>query len=241
MAGDRSVPSDSKSFESLGRLLSAKRFDTFIVAADGNPDRALRLYAWNIEISSAFWGSFHMLEISLRNALHARLAELATQEDWWNAKLLLPHDATKNLIHSDTKDEIQKAILSATKKQSAKELHTEPGHVVAELGFGFWIGMLASRYHQRMWEKTLVHAFPHYEGLRRSLHGDLERLRKLRNRIAHHEPIFNRNLAIDHGITCSLIGYIEPEAKVWVMNNSRISEILAMKEQRLNGQLKSSF
>lgn len=101
--------------------------------------------------------------------------------------------------------------------------------------------MLASRYHQRMWEKTLVHAFPYYTGLRRSLHGDLERLRKLRNRIAHHEPVFDRNLAIDHQIICSLIGYIEPEAKIWVMNNSRIAEILAMKEQRLNGQLRSSF
>jgi len=45
-------------------------------------------------------------------------------------------------------------------------------------------------------------------GLRRTLHEDLERLRKLRNRIAYHEPIFDRNLAIDHEKICGLIGHI---------------------------------
>lgn len=124
MDGYPSASTDTEFFESLRRLLSVKRFDTFIVAAGGDFDGALRLYAWNIEISSAFWGSFHMLEISLRNALHAQLTELAQQEDWWNAKLLLPRDTTQNLIHSDTKDGIQKAILSATRKQFAKELQT---------------------------------------------------------------------------------------------------------------------
>lgn len=236
-----SAPANPESFESLRRLLSVKRFDTLLVAADGTPEGGLRLYAWNIEISSAFWGSFHMLEISLRNALHAQLSELAQQEDWWNAKLLLSRDTAKDLLHRDTKNEIQKAISSATKKQIAKGLETEPGHIVAELNFSFWNGMLANRYQQRLWEASLMHAFPYYAGRRGILHHDLDRLRMLRNRIAHHEPIFDRDLMVDHEKICDMLGYIEPEAKIWVMKNSRIMEILAMKEQRLNGQLNSSF
>lgn len=173
-----------------------------------------------------------MLEISLRNSLHSQLTKLTNQEDWWNAELLL---------HRDTKKMMQDAISSAIKKQSAKGQEIEPGHVVAELSFGFWIGMLASRYHHRLWEKLLVHAFPHYIGLRRTLHEDLERLRKLRNRIAHHEPIFDRNLAIDHEKICGLIDHIEPEARVWVLKHSRIPKILCMKERHLNGELESSF
>lgn len=241
MDGYPNAPANPETFESLGRLLSVKRFATFLFAADGTSERALRLYAWNIEISSAFWGSFHMLEISLRNALHAQLTELGQQEDWWNAELLLPRDPIRDLLHRDTKNEIQKAISSATKKQTAKGLQTEPGHVVAELNFSFWNGMLANRYQQRLWEVSLTHAFPHYTGRRGILHRDLDRLRMLRNRIAHHEPIFERDLAIDHEKICNMIGYIEPEAKIWVMKNSRIVEILALKEQRLNGQLRSSF
>lgn len=72
------------------------------------------------------------------------------------------------------------------------------------------------------------------------LHQDLYRLRMLCNRSAHHEPIFDRDLAIDQEKICGTIGYVESEAKTGVMNNSRIVEILAMKEQHLNGQLRSS-
>ena len=241
MDGYLSIPPESRSLQTLARLLSPQRFDTFVRAAGGDLETALRLYAWNIEISSAFWGSFHMLEVSLRNTLHTQLVTLAKRDDWWNARLLLPRDSKKDLLHNDTKKIVQEAISTAKGKQTAKGEELESGHVVAELSFGFWIGMLANRYHQRLWEKTFVHTFPHYTGLRIPLHDDLERLRKLRNRIAHHEPIFKRNLAIDHDKICGLIGYIEPEARVWVMNNSQIPKILSLKEQRLNGQLESSF
>jgi hypothetical protein len=157
----------------------------FRSCAGGNSERALRLYAWNIEISSAFWGSFHMLEISLRNALHSELAKLANQEDWWNVDLPL---------HIEIRKEVRRAVAFAMKRH--KELPTT-GHVVAELNL----------------------AFPHYTGRRGALHDDLERLRMLRNRIAHHEPIFDRNLALDHDKLCGLIGYIEPEAMSWVIDN----------------------
>ena len=210
MDGYLSIPPESRSLQTLARLLSPQRFDTFVRAAGGDLETALRLYAWNIEISSAFWGSFHMLEVSLRNTLHTQLVTLAKRDDWWNARLLLPRDSKKDLLHNDTKKIVQEAISTAKGKQTAKGEELESGHVVAELSFGFWIGMLANRYHQRLWEKTFVHTFPHYTGLRIPLHDDLERLRKLRNRIAHHEPIFKRNLAIDHDKICGLIGFTLP-------------------------------
>jgi hypothetical protein len=125
------IPQDSRPFGSLVRLLSVDRFDTFVRATDGSSERALRLYAWNIEISSAFWGSFHMLEISLRNALHSELTKLARQEDWWNADLPL---------HTETRKEVRQAVAFATKKH--KEL-LAAGHVVAELNLACWSGMLA--------------------------------------------------------------------------------------------------
>lgn len=232
MGGCGLVPNYSGSFESLTHLLSTNRFETFLRGANRNPDRALRLYAWNIEISSAFWGSFHMLEVSLRNALHSQLAKVAKREDWWYAELRL---------YPDTREKIRNAISSAAKKQAAKGIQMEPGHVMAELSLGFWNGMLANRYQRNLWEKSLRYAFPHYTGRRGPLHDDLERLRMLRNRIAHHEPIFERDLAIDHEKICDLIGYLDPEIRAWALKNSRIPEILQVKELRLSGQLESSF
>jgi hypothetical protein len=54
----------------------------------GNADIALRLYVWNIAVSSAFWGPLQVLEVVLRNALHDRLTARFSREDWWNAKSL---------------------------------------------------------------------------------------------------------------------------------------------------------
>jgi hypothetical protein len=55
---------------------------------------------------------------------------------------------------------VQEATSTAKGKQTAKEEELESGHVVAELNFGFWIGMLANRYHQRLWEKNLYTRSP---------------------------------------------------------------------------------
>lgn len=229
MEGSRFISRDPSSFETLSRLLSMDRFATFIRAAGGSHERALRLYAWNIEISSAFWGSFHILEASLRNALHQELTKMANQEDWWNARLPL---------HTQTMKDVHTAVALATQKHK-KSLTI--GHVVAELNLACWSGMLANRYQKSLWEGSLIYAFPHYTGRRGALHDDLERLRMLRNRIAHHEPIFERNLALDHDMLCGLLGYIEPEATAWVKKHSQVSAIIGMKEGRLSGELESSF
>ena len=55
------------------RTLSEPRFAAYLRAAVGDAEVALRLYWWNIEVSAAFYGLLHCLELSLRNALHHQL------------------------------------------------------------------------------------------------------------------------------------------------------------------------
>ena len=56
----------------------------------------------------------------------------------------------------------------------------------------------------RIWDHHLTRTFPGYDKAltlpqaRTRLFDDIDEVRKLRNRIAHHEPIFARNLAEDH-------------------------------------------
>ena len=52
--------------------LSRPRFDSYVRATQGDVDTAVRLYWWNIEISTAFYGLLHCLEVALRNALHVQ-------------------------------------------------------------------------------------------------------------------------------------------------------------------------
>lgn len=59
---------DPATLPALPGLLSTDRFGTYLAASDGEVARAVRLYSWNIEVSAALWGPFHILEITLRNA-----------------------------------------------------------------------------------------------------------------------------------------------------------------------------
>jgi len=154
-------------------LPSLSRHATYLAATHGIQPQAVRLYAWNVTISSALWGDFHVLEVTLRNALNDQLVAHTGRPDWWNASLPL---------HSFETSRINDAIREVT---TQKGRAGTPGHIVAELNFGFWVGLLANKYHQRLWVPILQHAFPHIRGSRRDLHRDLERLRRLRNRTAH--------------------------------------------------------
>ena len=213
----------------LARLLSAGRLATYIDACRGDKEEAVRLYAWNVAVASAFWGGFNVLEVAVRNVIHSQLARLAGREDWWTAGLRL---------HPFEHQRISDAISTARR---AKGDGMQPGHVVAELSFGFWTGLLANRYHQRLWVPALSQAFPCLTGRRRDLHRKQESLRKLRNRIAHHEPIFGRDLAADHDRLVSVLSAISPAAVVWVQSNSRVPDVLACRTSVTAGVASSAF
>src|SRR5687768_13055185 len=55
--------------------LSLPRFLPYFKACAGDVDAALKLYWWNLEVSAGFYAPLHCLEIGLRNALHAELAQ----------------------------------------------------------------------------------------------------------------------------------------------------------------------
>ena len=73
-----------------------------------------------------------------------------------------------------------------------------PGRVISELSFGFWTALCSRPYSQSLWIPYLHRAFPTRDWDTGLLFARLEAIRKLRNRVAHHEPILNRNLDQDY-------------------------------------------
>ena len=61
------------------RHLSEERLSTYLAASGGDFERAIALYAWNSEVTGAFWEHLGHLEVTLRNALDARLADRHTR------------------------------------------------------------------------------------------------------------------------------------------------------------------
>ena len=212
----------------FAQFIHPDRFSGFLEAADQDSHIAERLYIWNIQVSAAFWGGFHFLEILLRNAIHAKFIEYAQTEEWWQTDLPI-RQAERNAIHE------------AKVKVFKHQKFPSPGHVIAELSLGFWVGLFANNYHSTLWIGRLESLFPNYSGTRRELHADLEILRKLRNRIAHHESIYTRNLTRDFEILCSLIGFMDKDVADLVRSHSRVEAIIVGKDDEVSGTSKLSF
>jgi len=99
----------------------------------------------------------------------------------------------------------------------------DPSRIVAELSFGFWTGLTGPRYSD-IWRDHLVKIFPRRPVQRTNVQLRLNSIRKLRNRIAHHEPILGRPLQKDVNQIFDTLSWISPVTARWVRSNSSFEE-----------------
>ncbi|WP_182887776.1 hypothetical protein [Microbispora sp. H10885] len=197
----------------VARVLSVPRFGAYLDATNRDVEGAWELYRWNVEVSEAFYGPLHCIEIALRNTEHRLLRTRYGRPDWWNVAPLTKHDASR--VDKAYADLDRKGVPSPT-----------PDDVVAELGFGFWVSLLNRTYDRHLWVPALHRAFPHYHGRRKSLHDALLSMVLFRNRIMHHEPIHHRDLAADHRKIYRLLSYMEPAVTSWLCDFDRVPDVL---------------
>lgn len=180
----------------------------------GTEQDALTRYEANILLSEALYPSLQMLEVLLRNALEGVLvAEFGAA--WYRSPQLagLMH---KNSVPRLEYKQLQKALAGLRKanKQAAS------GRVVAELSLGFWTGLLGKSYEQVIWHPHSHDLFPYAQPSDRDIKKirvDLETLRRLRNRVAHHEPIWNdAALHSKYGAAQRLVGWLNADAGRWL-------------------------
>jgi hypothetical protein len=222
MTGGTTPPADPLAAVLEARL-SVDRLATYRAAMPGGDlQAALRLYDWNSAIAAAFFQDLGHLEVLLRNALSDQLASWHTRTGhtghWYDdpARVLDAHR------HAD---------LNAARDQIRRNGKTEtPGRIVAELNFGFWRFLLDRRYQTVLWAPALRRAFPNLQPRRRDLVYDpVQRLNRLRNRIAHHEPVHHLDLEKRHEDLLRIVGYIDPAAQTWL---TAVSTVAAKLQQR---------
>jgi len=218
-------------FGMLRAIASRERLEPYLTTCLGDQSAAVRLYSWNIQVSAALQAPLGCLEVAYRNALHYRLSTLFGRGDWWLAPNIQLHHTAQRMV-TDAIQEIQRRRKRPT-----------PGRTVAELSFGFWVSLLGSGtdYETRLWRPALRHAFPGYRGRRAPLHREFDDVRRLRNRIAHHEAIHRHDLAADHERILRLLGYISPEYAAWVRLHDRVPEVLACQADVCRGLLSTRF
>jgi hypothetical protein len=65
--------------------------------------------------------------------------------------------------------------------------------------------------------------------LRQQIYSDLEHVRRLRNRIAHHEPVFARDLSADLQRMVDLTGFRSRPTVDWMMSNQQASDLIRLR------------
>jgi len=215
----------------LDRTLTRGRISRYLTATSGDLDQALQLYEKNVAVSEALFGILHGLEITVRNSLHHALSTDIGVADWYQHDLALPFPSFPQLAFTaPMRNMLDKARRSAGPGAPV-------GKLVAELTFGFWPFLISGQYHN-LWSASAHHAFPHARIPRSFVHTRLETIQRLRNRIAHHEPILsstnevytghphNPKIALPALLEC--VYWVSPATADWLRATTRYEQAGAL-------------
>ncbi len=202
-------------------------------AGECSSARAFAAYAWNIALCESLYPALNGLEIVLRNSIHDAATAEFRNDQWFNQLRL-----------SKSRDAIHRAHQELNRIRSQGGLITA-GELVAQLNFGFWIGLFDSRYEQQLWPSLLRPVFPHMPRRlrqRSELARRLHRIRLIRNRVFHHEPLWNRqDLADQHTQIIEMIGWINPDMSRFVHMLDRFPEVHSRDLHTYSNEIESIF
>lgn len=227
------------------KWLSPERFERYLKSCDGDSAQALALYEWNALLSQAYMRDISHFEVALRNAYDQAFRDHWKGTDHWildpKSPAVVPIwnisyvKRLKMRRGSDANYHNRKSVNDAIEKYAPHR--TSPGKIIAELTFGFWSSLTKSTHEKSIWVPYLHHAFPIGTN-RKSTHRDIDAINKIRNRIAHNEPIcFQSELSGSYQYNpygfyqtiFKLFTAIAPEAAAYTMERSAVLDVLTAK------------
>ncbi|MDX9820036.1 MAG: hypothetical protein RBT16_14085 [Desulfococcus multivorans] len=208
---------DQAFIQEFRSAVSNERIDMYRQRGVAGGDSNLLIhYGWNIVLAESFYPSLQCLEVVLRNAVHDAAQTAFETPLWFDIPGLLDERGSGE-------------ISSARTTLARKNKHASPPAIIAELNFGFWAALFASRMEQIFWPKIYRKAFPRLPRhlRKRSVISDrIGDIRKFRNRIFHHEPIWHlRDLGEKHAKIIETIGWINPSMEAFVAAIDRFPDL----------------
>lgn len=201
-------------------LISEERLGTFRAITHSDDD-AIELHQASMMLSSSLMSVTGMLEIAIRNAVchqiqqdysivdflrtppsglnwhsleQKKIAEAEAQarraayskleaadKDALDA-VAFPQGVPPNIKHSNL----------ARKRQST--IPVSVGQVISQLTIFFWKRLFSEQYEPTLWKRSLKKVFPNKTVYRAKIADHLEVFYQIRNRLAHHEPVYGSRL-----------------------------------------------
>ncbi|MGM0422870.1 MAG: Abi family protein [Pseudomonadota bacterium] len=208
----------------LENALSYERFARYTAWADNDKQKALYLYGLNTALSEALYTPLQMLEVTMRNRFHSALKE-AINEYWFDKPALITNPHQREQLNQ------------ARQKLRQMKKETSSGRIIAELTFGFWTAFVGRKY-EDLWQRTLHKAAKQENGkglTRKQFSEPLTNIRRLRNRVAHHEPILHWPLQAHYQDIIQLTRWLCPDAADWCEYHSRFNDVFPKDGILING------
>lgn len=211
--------------DDLPHVISAPRFATYLQAKGNHKADALALYQWNLELSAAFMVPLQLCEVGVRNGV-VEAVEKVHGATWpWSNGFIRSLPVPKKNWHYNPQRDLQSV---ASRMPTA-------GKVVAELKFAFWEKTFTVGQDARLWVPHMNAAFPGIPAgtpvpvARANAYAALIAVRELRNRIAHHEPIFTRNIADEYQRLHDVVRWRNPTAAAWMDGIQKVTALIPLR------------
>lgn len=208
------------------QALSLPRFQTYLAARHGVYEDAMDLYEWNAKISNALFFPMHVCEVAIRNAVSEAIGKVHGP-NWPYSRAFQQTLPDLRGPTFNPRNELKKI---ATKHPGA------PGKVIADLKFIFWETMFTQRFCTQIWHKSIHNVLPYASAnipaatpvmLVSHVHTRLGKIRGIRNRIAHHEPIFSENLSQILDASKELVHLRCKSTHAWLQQSESVSLYLS--------------
>lgn len=203
------------------RIISRERLEPYLNYHKNDLSKAIAHYKSNILISESFYPLLAVLEIGLRNSIDYQLTKRFNDKEWYD---------NRDFVKIATRFQIDRISQARTNIYSEKKEIT-PGRIISELSFGFWTSLFDTKFEMTLW-KNLRLAFPNCPKnirKRKTMSSKFNGIRKLRNRIFHHEAI-TWNLKVLDSYKDEIIQGIEwlnEDLLEWIVELNHVEETIS--------------
>lgn len=202
-------------------FISPERLKTYEKHTDKQA-KAIALHNQTLQLGSSLMSMIALMELALRNSTNQQLVDDFEDVDWLlpNHSTVPLKKRERNAAKS-ARALAQKAAYSklsyrekshldafafpggvppeASHKMVAKKRQelfvVSHGQVIAQTTIAFWKRLYSSDYDSILWRPSLKRVFPNKKLKRSDISQALETIYAMRNRVAHHEPMYGQRLA----------------------------------------------
>lgn len=237
------MSSQQDSLSKFRKCLSSPRLDAYKEKADDSEQIIIDRYFWNLDICEALYPALHIFEVTLRNEMNSSISSLLKDDNWLVN--------TNAFLNTNERTCITRAINSLHKKDVTQD------RLVSMLSLGFWNALFTRAYepshNQVIWPalfkvkkadgSSFLQYCPKFKRNRSHIFSCLRDIRVLRNRIAHHEPVWKdkTKLVSNYNLIIDFLKWIDPELSKIVGKYCRFDETIIKNNVYRWDQIKSSF